>query len=81
MDHGTGVVIGETAVVGDRVSLLQVGLAVLPTCISLSDPTNIFRIWASHFDTVSVPRCDGDACLRLLQQSPYLENKFLHSTV
>lgn len=24
MDHGTGVVIGETAVVGDRVSMLQV---------------------------------------------------------
>jgi serine O-acetyltransferase len=24
LDHGTGVVIGETAVVGDRVSMLQV---------------------------------------------------------
>lgn len=24
LDHGTGVVIGETAVVGDRVSILQV---------------------------------------------------------
>lgn len=26
LDHGTGVVIGETAVVGNNVSLLQVGL-------------------------------------------------------
>jgi serine acetyltransferase len=24
LDHGTGVVIGETAIVGDRVSILQV---------------------------------------------------------
>jgi serine acetyltransferase len=26
LDHGTGVVIGETAVIGNNVSLLQVGL-------------------------------------------------------
>lgn len=27
LDHGTGVVIGETAVIGNNVSLLQVGCA------------------------------------------------------
>lgn len=30
LDHGTGVVIGETAVIGNNVSLLQVGRAALP---------------------------------------------------
>lgn len=28
LDHGTGLVIGETAVIGDRVSLMQVNLFI-----------------------------------------------------
>ena len=30
LDHGTGVVIGETAIIGDRVSILQVIVEDLP---------------------------------------------------
>lgn len=35
LDHGTGVVIGETAVIGDNVSLMQVRWPNTPNCISI----------------------------------------------
>lgn len=73
MDHGTGVVIGETAVVGDRVSLLQVGTPVFHSHFAFR-PMCPLRMRASYFDTVLVTRCEGIACLKLLRQSLHSEN-------
>jgi hypothetical protein len=72
MDHGTGVVIGETAVVGDRVSLLQVGTPFFHSHFAFRSMCPV-RMRASYLDTVLV-RCEGIACLRLLRQSLHSEN-------
>lgn len=36
LDHGTGLVIGETAVVGNKVSLMQASAHFLFSCVVLS---------------------------------------------
>lgn len=46
LDHGTGVVIGETAIIGDRVSMLQVIEEACPRHWVLEATGGKKEIWA-----------------------------------